>query len=369
MATTAPTQGTAQKLEENPALPTDNQKDLTYVLSRLFRLIAKVVNPMLAKLANVTIDSGSGQIAIAPPPGGNATGLILDYTTGGYAQIYSRRNQKIRWVNLMGYEATAYPETGANAGSPWVLNRCDDNGNGLGAVLMFDRAFGNATFYGAVTTPSPLTVNNVGQNNNAVLNLIKNNVINASDIVGAYTNLTRWLLRLGAGDNGAAGDNFMIGRANNAGTLMDYPLVIDRNTGAVLQGNKPMFFASGVNAATSGTNILFQSPQVNVGGYYNVGTGRFTAPNSGIYFFRASAMYNGPPGEIRLQITKNGAVYSGSGTINTIPNGVFGMGWTDVHISLSTGDYVNVLLATLPAGGTLFSGDGTWHSFSGHLVG
>ena len=83
MATT-PNKLTSQKLEENPLLPLDNQTNLAYVLTRIFRLLAQIVNPLVewaAKWNGITPSNNSwGNILIikaTPPTTGKGAALIL----------------------------------------------------------------------------------------------------------------------------------------------------------------------------------------------------------------------------------------------------------------------------------------------------
>jgi len=156
MATTpVATQTSAQKLEDDPALPLDTQANLVFVLKRLFRQLAQVVNPIVAWVAtwagvSVTTTSGGTFLTIAPTTG--AAGLVLNKPSGaqGYTNtIQGQTTGKLRWQIQPG---NGDGETGANAGSNYGIYRYADDGSYLGpnAALLINRATGAMDVYGRI---------------------------------------------------------------------------------------------------------------------------------------------------------------------------------------------------------------------------
>lgn len=137
-------------LEQNPALPTDTPPMLAQTLSRIFRLIAQVVNPIaawVAKWANITPgvgSDGSTSVTIAPTPTGNAI-LVLNKPVGSWNDmIQCQCVGKMRWQLLLGDYTT---ESGANAGSDFQVWRYDDTGtNNLGKPITIYRNSGLVQF-------------------------------------------------------------------------------------------------------------------------------------------------------------------------------------------------------------------------------
>ena len=149
-------------------------------------------------------------------------------------------------------------------------------------------------------------------------------------------------------------------------------LTID-STGRILQPAKPVFRATGNNAVQSLSNatntiVLFDVAETNVGGGYDTGNGRFTAPVTGFYHFSASILIS-HTGATRMDLNfyKNGSVFvshefrdSGATSTNA-----------SVHAScdaqLSVGDYIQVITAVHGTTGSIYSEPKFWN-FSGFLV-
>lgn len=168
---------TPQKLEENPLLPLDNQ-NLVYTLTRIFRQLAQIVNPLVAWVAvtktwitstttwiastttwvadfagfivtHPNPTAGTTQVTIEPvPPNANASSALAlrksapgagnTNSIQGYTSVY------IRWQIQPG---DGVPETGANVGSNFGIYRYADNGALLAQALNINRANGNVDVY------------------------------------------------------------------------------------------------------------------------------------------------------------------------------------------------------------------------------
>lgn len=152
-------QTTSQKLEENPLLPIDTQTNLVYTLTRIFRVLAQIVNPLVAWVAtfagiSVTHDSSSGatQLLIEPvaPKTNASASLVLAKSAPGGSNtntILGRTGIANRWIIQPG---NGEPETGANAGSNFGIYRYADDGSFINATMTMNRANGNAIFYAGI---------------------------------------------------------------------------------------------------------------------------------------------------------------------------------------------------------------------------
>lgn len=144
-----PDQLTGQKLEENPLLPTDNQKDLTYTLTRIFRVLATIVNPLVAWVAKwngITPSNNSwGNILIikaTPPATGKGAALILQASApDGTCVVAGDRPADTRLWNIV------MPTQ--DAAGDFAIERLPNGAAGIN-VLKIERATGKATFGGAV---------------------------------------------------------------------------------------------------------------------------------------------------------------------------------------------------------------------------
>jgi hypothetical protein len=265
MATTAPTQGTAKKLEENPALPTDHQKDLVYVLARLFRTIAQVVNPIVAWVANwqwVTVQN------VPPNPqayteftvsGADPTGtanIALNKKGNSTANnLVGRNNGLNRWLLTMGGAET---ETGSNVGSDFGIYRYNDAGANIDRPFAINRASGIVYSFTGLTVAPPASFGG-----NAILALCTPGTAtgNAATVQGykggtANTNL-RWQIQPGNGsaESGSnAGSDFGIYRYDDTGAYLGAPFSINRSSGVVALANTLSVAAGGYDV--TGNSIV-----------------------------------------------------------------------------------------------------------------
>ena len=139
------------------------------------------------------------------------------------------------------------------------------------------------------------------------------------------------------------------------------------SSGRMTIPNQPCFHASHSNNTLTTGEIVWGNLIFNTGSNYNTSNGRFTAPVSGNYFFRAHTLIsNASSGEARIAIYKNGAGYGGLRFITIKPANQW---WTLIcegHVSMTANEYVSVFMETNP--GTLYS-DSAYNSFTGHLIG
>jgi hypothetical protein len=138
-----------------------------------------------------------------------------------------------------------------------------------------------------------------------------------------------------------------------SGGALQESMAVNGN-GYVTKPYQPAFMAILTVNNQSG-DLVMTSVYTNIGGHYNSGTGRFTAPVAGTYYFAMTSLEQGGTGEIRLK--KNG---SGHGTYGymaaandtAVVIGIF---------TLSAGDYVSAY--------ALNGVESNYTSFSGYLVG
>ena len=91
----------------------------------------------------------------------------------------------------------------------------------------------------------------------------------------------------------------------------------------------------------AGNNIVFDLARVNEGQAYNSGTGVFTAPYGGLYFFTVTLEHQNQPQPVHGQIVHNGNVVA---RIHC-ESSEFEMSSQSVVLSLSKGDQVSVRVA------------------------
>lgn len=140
------------------------------------------------------------------------------------------------------------------------------------------------------------------------------------------------------------------------------------SSGRVTMPYQPAFDAysnAGGVTFTTEAAIAFNSTTFNVGNHYNTSNYRFTAPVTGIYFFRAHVYKQSSGNASRLRLQKNAAdvrFYTYISSSDTYTHQITGI------ISLTAGDYVTCTFGSDGAGTSIYLADN--HSnFSGYLLG
>lgn len=162
-------------LEQNPALPADTPPQLAQTLSRLFRLIAQVVNPIVAWVASwagVTVmhpapTQGDTDLVISPISTPGSAVLVLNKSTGNMASaIQGQRVNALRWEIDLGGTGT---ETGSgNTGSDFGIYRYSDTGVYLANPMVIRRSDGLVTFTEATAGVQILGTNGLAVSNGGI---------------------------------------------------------------------------------------------------------------------------------------------------------------------------------------------------------
>jgi hypothetical protein len=185
-------------------------------------------------------------------------------------------------------------------------------------------------------------------NSGEVINYYSSATEAARSGVGKYTSETRHYV--------ATNDFFAWRTGGPSGTER---MRID-SAGRVTTPSQPLFSASDSRGLNITSQVLtssncFDSIDYNVGGHFNAGTGRFTAPVAGYYdctFHCADASASGK--DTNLRIRKNGL--SNSGPLTEAYNQA-GLGGTNVFvrciIQCSIGDYIDFEAARLNTVGAI----------------
>ena len=130
----------------------------------------------------------------------------------------------------------------------------------------------------------------------------------------------------------------------------------------------PCFRARHSNNTLATGTLIYNLVDTNIGSHYNGTNGRFTAPITGFYSFKAHTLIqNATGGEVRMAFYRNGSSAS-LGAINIIQKGA--NQWETIHVNgdfyLNAGDYITAQMTQNPT--TTYS-DANYNGFSGFLVG
>ena len=130
----------------------------------------------------------------------------------------------------------------------------------------------------------------------------------------------------------------------------------------------PCFRARHSNNTLGTGTLVYTQVDTNIGSHYDNTNGRFTAPITGFYSFKAHTLIqNATGGEVRMALYKNDSG-SGLGSRYIIRKG--SNQWETIHVNgdfyLNAGDYVTVRMEQNPT--TTYS-DSNYNAFSGFLVG
>ena len=156
--------------------------------------------------------------------------------------------------------------------------------------------------------------------------------------------------------NNASGNSGFRFRHNSASITS---LAIDAS-GRVTMPYQPSFYAtcrgSGRPNGVSG-DITYGNVKSNVGGHYNNGNGRFTAPISGNYFFTATIL-NQNSGAAQLWLLKNGSYFSSGIYLQHYDS----TGSVQAIVQMTAGDWVNAYTNQIHY-------EVDYGDFAGHLIG
>ena len=194
-----------------------------------------VTTAAAAPWVEVSGDTMTGGLAIQPATGWS--GLTLSSTGGNRNAIYGNRGAIQRWEMDLG-DSTI--ETGSNAGSNFGLSRFNDAGTYIDSPLSINRASGTVSFADNIIVGAgagfPATVYLIPTPPSDTAIEMRKSGSGQYNLIWGKTGATnRWVII--PGDNAAesgsnAGSNFQIQRYNDAGTVIDVPLQINRATGA-----------------------------------------------------------------------------------------------------------------------------------------
>ncbi len=163
--------------------------------------------------------------------------------------------------------------------------------------------------------------------------------------------------------------------ANASGTSA---LTVD-STGRILTPARPAFraFLSSNTGnvdytSAAASDFVFESESYDIGGNYNTGNGKFTAPIAGLYHFNASMYGTGFGSGVTwasVYIFVNGVVRSR--TINDPEGGAYAFPQITDNLQLTAGQEVTIRLGVAGDSTVNMSGeaDGSTTNFSGFLIG
>lgn len=167
----------------------------------------------------------------------------------------------------------------------------------------------------------------------------------------------------------SSGCQFYTATTGTAGNPITFNvgIAID-SSGRVTMPNQPVFHVTAGAATASGGIVTYTATIFDIGSNVNLGTGRFTAPVAGTYYFQYHQLApNANAGEYRTAIYKNGAGYGGLRWItNKDTAGTWQYLFAQGHVQLAVGDYITVVYETGPA--ALYT-DANYGALTGHLVG
>ena len=165
----------------------------------------------------------TGNIVIAPASGNALLTLNAANVAGNQKDVIGQAAGLFRWIMQLGDGAA---ETGGNVGNDFAVVRYNDAGNIIDKPLIIGRSNGaaifsaNNSFFGSNAGAHTLWLNGAAGTFRTL----------ASQTAGA----TRWAIFMadsGAEGGGNAGSHFSINRYNDAGVLIDAPLLINRASG------------------------------------------------------------------------------------------------------------------------------------------
>lgn len=139
------------------------------------------------------------------------------------------------------------------------------------------------------------------------------------------------------------------------------------SSGIITAPRQAAFYAKDSATPVATDTVIFTTAVYNIGSCYNVSNGRFTAPNTGTYFFGYHQLTaSASTGEFRVSFQLNGADYGTARTILTKPAGYYSI-FNHCHIRMSAGDYVSVYIMSTTGTASFYTSTG-YDAFSGYMV-
>jgi len=250
----------------------------------------------------------------------------------------SAATQGITRNTLLGLSSAPVGLTDAQTLTNKILTAPTINGATLSGTLS-----GTYTIGGTPTFPSSVTQNTVVQT--LTNKTLTSPTINSPTITNATIN-TDTITGYTASTTGA-----IYGINVTSGVFSTSNIIVDSNiTTGNLKTNKfsnPYKFSvyrnAALNSAASGSAVItFDTSLFDTGSNYSTGTGRFTAPVNGFYWFSARASVGlGGTTRFFVNLYKNGTeILRGNDNVNvaSTPNGSIVTG----IVSLSAGDYIQI---------------------------
>jgi hypothetical protein len=259
-------------------------------------------------------------------------------------------------------ESDASYASSITVASPLVVSNTISmtNGNITGNVnfdsgTLFVDSVGNKVGIGTTSPSRELSIAKAGQTNLSILNTsnsVELRLIAESSAAYVQTNT-----------------NHPLWFATNNGAVQ---MAID-TSGRVTKPFQPAFIAvmTGGGSNSYGGNIIYPSAVLNVGSHYSTGTGRFTAPVAGRYYFAFQCIPASAGVEpinatypLRIHFSKNGSIYptgNWHALRHTDPNLSIG---STMMIDLAAGDYVNIYTSEQRV-----NDDSAYNGFWGYFLG
>lgn len=142
--------------------------------------------------------------------------------------------------------------------------------------------------------------------------------------------------------------------------------VFTSGTYGLLRATNPSFAMYNGNAATVGTVVTYSNTEFDVTSSCNAGTGRFTAPVAGMYYFKYHQLVNyATAGEYRALFRVNAVGQPPRSILYKTTASTYTTIMTETIHSLAVNDYVDVYIETAPAA---MGADTNWSFFQGYKI-
>jgi hypothetical protein len=199
--------------------------------------------PSIALQGSVAVKGGLQAAGVTSRDPLAATGYsslnLGDATNAGYVAFFKANGVRAGYV---GYGATTLNMNAENGYTGWSMTGTLSVTGAFSAGGAFSitgaATVGSLTSNGAINATNGMAIN--GQpGQSATLTLKRpNGYSQVNQVIGYSGGFNRWILQLGTGDNDPQdgsniGSNFLLGRCNDAGTYLDAPIYINRQTAEV----------------------------------------------------------------------------------------------------------------------------------------